>query len=59
MNQIDIDIVFEALYQSGLLPQKDILINILLFTIIVIGFIIIVMGSKKYSYLMDSIEKYF
>ena len=50
---------FEVLEQTGLFPDKDGMINFLLFLIILIGFLVLVLNSKKYADLWEKIEKYF
>lgn len=56
---MDIYQIIEALHQTGLFPDFDGWVNFLLFMIIAAGFLIIVVGSKKYRHLLDAISKYF
>jgi hypothetical protein len=56
---MDIHFIVEVLHQTGYFPDFDGWVNTILFLIIACGFAFIVVGSKKYSYLFDSIEKYF
>jgi hypothetical protein len=52
---MDIHYIVEALHQTGLFPDFDGFINFILFMIIVGGFMVIVLGSKKYRHLLDKI----
>lgn len=56
---MDLNMLCEALQQTGLFPDCDGTINAILFLIISAVFIAVVVGSKKYSYLFKSIERFF
>lgn len=49
----------DMLHQTGIFPDCDGTINAILFLIIAAVFIAVVVGSKKYSYLFKSIERFF
>lgn len=56
---MDSRMIYDIMHDIGLVPEFDLMINTLLFFIIMMGFLVIVVFSKKYSYLKDSIDRFF
>lgn len=56
---MDAHYIIDALHNTGYFPDFDGVVNLTIFGILFVGFFSIVVRSKKYRYLLHSIEKYF